>query len=80
MSIDRFKKPSFSGIALIALLAVSYSAQAADRWPRTFSIGYQKFGTLIILKSRGIWSVDSHRTESTSSGPNSSRAVQFAKR
>lgn len=37
--------------ALFAPCAVG--ARAADAWPRTFVVGYQKYGTLIILKSRG---------------------------
>jgi len=34
-------------------LFISLPAMAEDAWPKQFTIGYQKFGTLIILKSRG---------------------------
>ena len=34
-------------------LGAAHAAQADGAWPKQFTIGYQKFGTLIILKSRG---------------------------
>jgi sulfonate transport system substrate-binding protein len=36
-----------------AATALSGTARADEAWPKQFTIGYQKFGTLIILKSRG---------------------------
>jgi len=48
-SLQRFV--SLSAAVLLATFAAG--AMAADGWPKTFSIGYQKYGTLIILKSRG---------------------------
>jgi sulfonate transport system substrate-binding protein len=39
------------GSVLFALCAVG--AHAADAWPKTFVVGYQKYGTLIILKAHG---------------------------
>lgn len=39
--------------AAIAGTLVLGAAHADESWPKQFTIGYQKFGTLIILKSRG---------------------------
>ena len=52
-------KSKFPGVRAAALLLAgaavlqALSARADEAWPRQFTIGYQKFGTLIILKSRG---------------------------
>ncbi len=40
-------------LLLAAAILVLGSAHADEAWPKQFTIGYQKFGTLIILKSRG---------------------------
>jgi sulfonate transport system substrate-binding protein len=48
--------PSTRAAALLlagAAALLSLAARADEAWPRQFTIGYQKFGTLIILKSRG---------------------------
>nr|WP_211255030.1 sulfonate ABC transporter substrate-binding protein [Nevskia soli] len=39
--------------AIVAGTLVLGAAHADEAWPKQFTIGYQKFGTLIILKSRG---------------------------
>lgn len=40
-------------LLLLAAAAVAGAVHADEAWPKQFTIGYQKFGTLIILKSRG---------------------------
>lgn len=42
-----------SALLLAAATLALGSAHADEAWPKQFTIGYQKFGTLIILKSRG---------------------------
>lgn len=39
--------------AIVAGTLVLGAAHADEAWPKQFTVGYQKFGTLIILKSRG---------------------------
>lgn len=41
-----------SGLAALLIAALSYNAQA-DEQPGTLRIGYQKYGTLVLLKARG---------------------------
>ncbi|MBD9499909.1 sulfonate ABC transporter substrate-binding protein [Pseudomonas sp. PDM23] len=41
-----------SGLAALLIAALSYNAQA-DEQPGTVRIGYQKYGTLVLLKARG---------------------------
>jgi sulfonate transport system substrate-binding protein len=40
-------------LSFILFALSTVGAYAADAWPKTFVIGYQKYGTLIILKARG---------------------------
>ncbi|WEJ70861.1 MULTISPECIES: sulfonate ABC transporter substrate-binding protein [unclassified Pseudomonas] len=41
-----------SGLAALLIAALSYNAQAEEQ-PGTLRIGYQKYGTLVLLKARG---------------------------
>ncbi|ELN4703424.1 sulfonate ABC transporter substrate-binding protein, partial [Escherichia coli] len=41
-----------SGLAALLIAALSYNVQA-DEQPGTLRIGYQKYGTLVLLKARG---------------------------
>jgi sulfonate transport system substrate-binding protein len=51
---SRFQSLRAAALLLVAGLALqTLSARADEAWPKQFTIGYQKFGTLIILKSRG---------------------------
>jgi len=50
--------PFFSGLLVtlttVASLAIPHASYAADAvWPKEINLGYQKYGTLIILKSTG---------------------------
>jgi sulfonate transport system substrate-binding protein len=53
--IDRFKRKLFKRIAATGLLAAfSLTASAAEPYkPQVLRIGYQKYGTLVLLKARG---------------------------
>lgn len=41
------------GLAALLVAALSYGVQADEKSANTLRIGYQKYGTLVLLKARG---------------------------